>query len=144
MKINKQIIFNNKYYEKYKELIMYLIFGVLTTLVNIIVYFIQTDIFNIHYQVSNVIAWFISVTFAFATNKTFVFKSKKELKKDKFKEFISFYLFRVISLFIDLITMYILVDLLLVDDMVSKILSNVIVVIVNYVFSKMIIFKDKK
>lgn len=127
--------------KKYREIILYLIFGGLTTLVNIVIYFITTKIFFIDYQISNVIAWIISVTFAFVTNKLFVFESKNKIKKDNLKEAISFYLFRILSLVIDIITMYILVEVFTIDDMISKIISNVIVIIVNYLFSKLFIFK---
>ena len=113
---------------KYKEVIMYLIFGVLTTLVNIITHYI-----------SNIIAWIISVTFAFITNKLYVFESKTN---DKIlKEIISFYSLRLFSLGIDIFTMYIMVSILSIDDLIAKVVANVIVIVINYITSKLITFK---
>ena len=124
---------------KYKEVIMYLIFGVLTTLVNIITYYISTKIFLIDYQISNIIAWIISVTFAFITNKLYVFESKTN---DKIlKEIISFYSLRMFSLGIDIFTMYIMVSILSIDDLIAKVVANVIVIVINYITSKLITFK---
>ncbi len=124
---------------KYKEVIMYLIFGVLTTLVNIITYYISTKIFLIDYQISNIIAWIISVTFAFITNKLYVFESKTN---DKIlKEIISFYSLRLFSLGIDIFTMYIMVSILSIDDLIAKVVANVIVIVINYITSKLITFK---
>lgn len=124
---------------KYKELIMYLIFGVLTTLVNIIVYYVSTKIFLINYQISNVLAWILSVTFAFITNKLYVFESKNNDKL--LKETISFYSLRLFSLGIDILIMYIMVSILNINDMISKIVSNVAIIIINYITSKLITFR---
>ena len=124
---------------KYKEVIMYLIFGVLTTLVNIITYYISTKIFLIDYQISNIIAWIISVTFAFITNKLYVFESKTN---DKIlKEIISFYSLRLFSLGIDIFTMYIMVSILSIDDLIAKVVANIIVIVINYITSKLITFR---
>lgn len=124
--------------QKYREVIMYLIFGVLTTLVNIVSFFLLSDILKINWMPSNIAAWIISVLFAYFTNKKYVFDSKN---KKIIKEFISFVLFRVLSLAIDMVTMYLLIDILTVDTLISKIIANIIVVIANYIFSKFIIFK---
>lgn len=129
---------------KYKEIIMYLIFGVLTTLVNIGVYFICAKVFFINYQVSNVIAWVLSVTFAFITNKLYVFDSKDKDLNKTLKEAISFYGFRLFSLGFDILIMFVMVSVLNINDLISKIVSNVVVVIINYIFSKLIIFKKVK
>lgn len=124
---------------KYKEFIMYLVFGVLTTLVNIIVYYVSAKIFLINYQISNVLAWILSVTFAFITNKLYVFESKDNDKL--LKEAISFYSLRLFSLGIDIAIMYIMVSILNINDMVSKIISNIVVIIINYITSKLITFR---
>lgn len=124
--------------KKYKEIILYLIFGVLTTIVNIASFYILADILKINWIVSNVAAWILSVLFAYFTNKTYVFESKN---KNIIKEFISFIICRVLSLGIDMVFMFILIDLLSVSNLISKIIVNVIVVIANYIFSKFLIFK---
>ena len=73
-------------YKKNKEIINYLIFGVLTTVVSFVVYFIFAKVFKIDEVISNVISWFFSVLFAFITNKLYVFESKETGKKTLLKE----------------------------------------------------------
>ena len=132
-------------YFKYKEIINYVIFGGLTTVVNFISYFIIARIFNIDEVVSNAIAWFISVLFAYITNKIFVFESKTHGIKEFLKEMISFFLARIISgILCDVGTFALMVKVLHINDIFSKIVTQVMVVVVNYIFSKLVIFKNKK
>lgn len=127
-----------KIYKKYEEIINYLIFGVLTTLVSILSYAFFTRLFNFDYVISNILSWILSVTFAFVTNQKFVFKtSSSNYVKDIFK----FYLSRLASLGIELVIMYILVTLLNLNDMISKIIVQFIVIVLNYVLSKLFVFK---
>lgn len=131
-------------FKKYKEVLMYLIFGGLTTLVNIVSYLVLTKLFGIEYMISNVIAWFLSVVFAYITNKIFVFESKTLKIKAVLKEVCSFFGARLFSLGIDMVIMYIAIDMLGINDFISKISANVVVVIVNYFLSKYWIFKKDK
>ncbi len=128
------------WFNKYREALLYLFFGGCTTLVNIVAFYIIRK-FGVSTYITNIIAWFLSVVFAFITNKLFVFESKNTSFKDSFKECFSFFLFRVISLVFDMGIMYLLIDLLNINEMVSKVFSNIFVVIINYVFSKLFIFK---
>lgn len=123
---------------------MYLLFGVLTTVVNIVTYYICAKVLHIDYQIANIIAWLVCVTFAYITNKLYVFDSKSIDKVTITKEIISFYGFRVFSLVIDVILLYIFVKNLLLDDMIAKILINIIVIIINYITSKIFVFKKNK
>lgn len=127
--------------KKNKEIIMYLIFGVLTTLVNIGTYTISTRIFQIDVYPSNVIAWIFSVLFAYLTNRKYVFNSKANGIKEISKEIFSFYICRVATFLIDMLIMYLMVDMMKIDDLVSKVVVNVVVIILNYIFSKLIIFR---
>ena len=129
-----------KIFLKYKDIIMYLIFGVLTTLINIISYFITYELLNIPNVPSTIIAWILSVIFAFITNKLFVFESKQWNKKT-IKELTSFTSCRIGTGLLELVIMYIFVDLLNFNGTIIKIITNVIVIILNYIFSKLIIFK---
>lgn len=138
---NKLVKFGIKMYHKYEEIINYLFMGGCTTIVSIGTYAICASLFSIHYQVSNVISWFFAVAFAFITNKLFVFKVKSNDKL--FYEIYQFVKFRILSLLIDMACMYILVDLFSINDIISKILVQFIVVALNYVFSKLFIFKKK-
>lgn len=128
---------------KYKELIIYIIVGIITTLVNFTVYYVSTRIFNLSPYISNIIAWMIAVTFAFITNKLVVFKSMNKNTQTILKEGISFISMRLISLGFDMATMYIIISIMHWNDLIGKIISQVIVVILNYIFSKLYIFKSK-
>ena len=128
-------------YKKYKEIINYLIFGGLTTLVQIGTYAIFTKICNIDYLISNVLSWIIAVLFAFITNKLFVFESKSKDKKLVSKEITNFFFFRIVSLGIEMVIMYTFVDLLSINDLITKVIAQVIVILSNYIFSKVFVFK---
>ena len=125
-------------YKKYKEIINYLIFGGLTTVVSIATYALFAKVFHIDYLISNVLSWILAVLFAYITNKIFVFESKS---KKNVKEITSFFFFRIISLVMEMIILYIFVDMLHIDDLITKIIAQVIVIVSNYVFSKVFVFK---
>lgn len=124
-----------------KETISYLFFGVLTTLVNLVTYKVCSLFLS--YVTSTVIAWIISVLFAYITNKLFVFNSRNFEFKYLCKEFTAFVTARLLSGAFDLGFMVFAVELLHMDDFIAKILTNVVVVIVNYFASKLLIFKNK-
>jgi UDP-N-acetylglucosamine transferase subunit ALG13/putative flippase GtrA len=128
------------WYNKYKEGLLYLFFGGCTTIVNIVTFAICRGI-NLNLLVSNISAWILSVFFAFITNKLFVFESKTKSFKALFKEIISFFGCRVLSLVFDMGIIYVMIDLLNINEIISKIVSNVFVIIINYIFSKLFIFK---
>lgn len=123
------------------EKILYLIFGGFTTLINIVSYWVLTNKFGMNYLFSSVIAWVFAVIFAFVTNKLFVFKSYSTSAKVVLRETVSFFTFRVISLFLDLGTMFLCVQVIKISDLVAKVLANIIVIIFNYAASKLVIFK---
>lgn len=143
---------------KYKEIIMYLIMGVATTFVNWAVYAVaittihtgvKINTFDFDLLVSNVIAWIISVIFAYVTNKIFVFESHSWQISFVIREFILFVSARLLTGAIEIFGLPFLVGLGLdgkifgIEGMVSKILISIIVVILNYIFSKLIIFKKE-
>ena len=134
--------------KKYREIILYLIFGALTTVVSIGSYalltrFILADFMlssqDVCIMVSSVLSWILSVVFAYITNRLWVFKSKKSI----FIEIIEFFGGRFISLMIDLFIMWLFATILGLNDMAIKILSNVVVIIFNYIASKFVIFRKK-
>ena len=129
-------------YLKYKEIINYIIFGGLTTITNFVVYFICTKLFSIDEVISNGIAWFLSVLFAYVTNKIFVFESKKSGFKEIIVEMSSFFLARVLSgICCDVGTFALMVKVFAINDVVAKIVTQVMVIVMNYVLSKLVIFK---
>ena len=133
-------------YLKYKEIINYLIFGVLTTVVSLATYYgLTLTILNpdkaLELQIANIISWIAAVTFAYFTNRKWVFENKE---KAKIKEASKFYLSRVGTLLIDMALMFIFVTKLGVNDKIMKLVVQVVVTILNYVFSKFIVFREKK
>ena len=131
--------------KKYEELINYLIIGVLTTVVSLATYYLLTlTVLNasnaIYLQISNIIAWLASVTFAYFTNRKFVFKVQN---KSNIREGINFYLTRISTLLIDMLIMYIFVSLLKFDNRIMKLITQIVIIILNYVLSKFIVFKNK-
>lgn len=129
---------------KYKEVILYLVFGGLTTLVNIVCYAVCARGFHMGTLVSNGIAWVLSVLFAYVTNKIFVFESKTDGVREAVREFVSFIACRAGTGVLDMAVMYVTVDMLGWYDVLMKILSNIIVIILNFVFSKLVIFRKKE
>lgn len=130
-------------YYKNPEIWNYLIVGLLTTVVSLLTYFICTNTFlnphqPIELQIANIISWIFAVIFAYITNRIFVFKSKS---KKIVKEIISFTGSRIFTLLMDMLTMFVIVSVLSLSDVIGKIVSQVIVTILNYVLSKLIVFK---
>jgi putative flippase GtrA len=132
-------------YQKYKEVINYLIFGGLSTIVNFVSYFIAARMIGIEEVTSSAISWFCAVLFAYVTNKLFVFESKTETKKAMIKEMVSFFLARILSgILCDVGSFALMVKVFHINDIFAKIVTQVMVVVVNYVFSKLFIFKKKE
>lgn len=123
--------------KKHEEIIRYLIAGILTTVVSIVSYYLFR-IIHIHYLISTILSWILAVIFAYFVNKFFVFK----INKKDILEFINFIKYRFISLLMEFITMYVLVDILFINDRISKIIVQGIVLILNYLFSKIFVFKN--
>ena len=128
-------------YEKYKNVIPYLFFGVCTTLMNIVVYWISAHIFDMGIMPSTVIAWVAAVLFAYLTNRKWVFYSKTRETKKILKEIMTFFGCRLATGVLDWLMMYIFVDFLQFNDIFIKVIANVAVIILNYIASKLLIFR---
>ena len=134
-----------KIYTKYKEIINYIIVGGLTTCVSLLTYYLLTfTILNpnisIELQIATIISWIISVLFAFFTNKKYVFESKN---KFNFKEITSFILSRLSTLLIEMLLMHLFVTVCKYNDKIMKIVVQIIIIILNYLLSKFLVFKKK-
>lgn len=127
-----------------KEIILYLVFGVLTTLINIVVYYLFASVLNLSTFLSNAIAWFLSVMFAYVTNRYFVFSEHAIGFKSVVFECFKFYSGRIFTGVVDMALMVFLVDVCHYDDFIVKIIVNIVVVVLNYVISKLLIFKRKE
>lgn len=131
-------------YFNYKEIVNYLVFGGLATLVNFISYYIFARVIGIDEVISSGLSWLCSVIFAYITNKIFVFESETKSKRQLLKECASFFLARIISgILCDVGTFALMVRVFNINDIFSKIVTQVMVVIVNYIFSKFIVFRKK-
>lgn len=130
---------------KNREIVMYLLFGVLTTVVSLFTYYVCTTLFldvvdAVQLQIANVIAWIVSVTFAYITNKKFVFHSRNSVVK----EIQSFYVSRLGTLAIDMFLMYLLVTYMGIHDIAAKVFVQVVVIVSNYILGKFLVFKEGK
>ena len=128
---------------RYKSQLLYLFFGGFTTLVNLAVYGVCTRMADLSTALSTAIAWGAAVLFAYLTNRTWVFESRARTVPDILREAWSFLLCRLATFGLDLAIMYFCVDRLGLPDMPVKMLSNLLVIVLNYVASKVIIFSKK-
>lgn len=126
-----------------KEVMLYAIFGVFTTVINLGSFYILNDILNVNENIANVIAIILAVLFAYITNKDLVFHSEAKGFKEKFKEFTKFISGRIVTMIIEWGGCALLF-LLPIPNMISKLFMTVIVVILNFFISKFFAFKKKK
>ena len=133
-----------KLYEKYQDKILYLVFGALTTAVNTGVFWLCAHPLGMPVLPSTMIAWFLAVLFAYLTNRKWVFHSEASTRKEYTREIFSFFLCRLGTGVLDWVLMYLLVDQLHLNDLAVKVSVNILVIILNYVASKLLIFRKKK
>ena len=126
-----------------KEVILYVVFGVLTTLVNIGSFYVMTKFLHWNDNISNIIAITLAVLFAYITNKDLVFHSKAENFKEKLNEFIKFIAGRAFTMVIEFVGGAILFETA-IPEMISKLFVTVVVVILNFFISKFFAFKSKE
>ena len=134
----------NELLVRYKEVILYVIFGGLTTLINIVVYWICRNLITLQVVPSDIIAWILSVIFAYVTNKIWVFESRSTKVAVLIREIGEFFAARLFSLGFDVLFLYVTVEKLSWPVLPMKIVANVIVIIKNYLFSKLLIFRKNK
>lgn len=127
--------------EQYYSILMYLVMGGITTLINIVTFYLFNSTLGLNYTIANIIAWVFAVLFAYISNKLYVFESKHNNFSELIQEISSFFGFRVLSLFMDLAVMFVCISILSMNPLLAKVLANVVVLIANYVFSKLFIFK---
>ena len=126
---------------KNKQLLLYLFFGICTTAINTICYWLLYDALTLSTIVSTILAWLAAVLFAFVTNKVFVFESKRTNTTDRINEVISFFGCRLLTGILDVAIMAFAVDMLQWNGLLWKLISNIIVTIINYIASKYLIFR---
>lgn len=135
-------------YKKYQEIINYLIVGVLTTVVSIVTYFLFSLVLdienNILFILANVLSWICAIIFAYITNKKFVFNTMTSNKKEEVKVFSMFVSSRITTLLIELAFMFITVKVMLINDKIAKVVAQFIVIVLNYILSKLFVFKKNR
>lgn len=129
---------------RYKELFFYAVFGVGATVINIVSYRVLANTFGKKYfLIANIIAWILAFIFAFITSKLFVFESKSWEAQIAMKEFVGFLSARLATGILDTVLMWLFVSVISLDDTLSKIIINILVIIINYIASKFFIFKKE-
>ena len=132
-------------WEKYKETILYVVFGGLTTLLNLVTFYVLFQWLGVDKVPANIAAWIVGVLFAFFTNKSFVFGSKDWSLKNFLWEFLTFMGARLFSLLFDTVFLLFFTEWVFrFDPMIIKIISNIFVIIINYVLSKLIVFRNTR
>lgn len=127
-----------------REIITYGISGVLTTAINLISYYLCWNIFGIHNLIANIIAWVLAVTFAYFMNAIWVFNDKRQGAKEETVKMFKFYVARIFSLIVEEAGLFLFVEILHFSNMLVKCGLAVIVIVLNYVLSKLFIFNNKK
>ena len=126
-----------------KEKLNYIIFGALTTVINILIFYILDKI-GIEYKLNTTITNFIVIIFAYITNKIFVFKSKNWELQLVTKEIIKFFLSRIGTYFLDILGMYFFIEIFEVNEINSKFFVSILIIIMNYILVKKYIFNERK
>lgn len=124
-----------------KEVIFYAIFGVLTTIVNITIFFVLTHFIHLEENLSNAIAIVLAVLFAYFTNRKIVFNSTASTPKEKLNEFLKFILGRAFSMIVEMIGFFLMFNIMSIQEFISKIIISIIVIILNFFISKFFAFK---
>ena len=127
--------------KKLWEIFSYLFFGGLTFLVNCVTYFLFLRVFGMNYLISNLISWIISVLFAYITNKLWVFQTRNKTYSETLKELFLFFAARIITLGLDMGSLSFCLEILKTNNIIAKFVSQFIVIVSNYAFSKLVIFK---
>lgn len=128
----------------YREILLYGIFGILTTLVNYVSYLVLAKGVHLSVMVANAMAFFLAILFAYLTNRKWVFVSHAHTLKAKVREGIEFFTARILGFVLDMAIMYLLVKELGYNDWVVKGIANVIVIVMNYLVSKYIVFRPQR
>ena len=135
--INKSFL--KSVFKKYKEPLLYIIFGVLTTVVSIAVFWFFTEIIILDELIANIISWIVAVLFAFLTNRKWVFSATEN--QSIFLQAAKFYSGRLITLLIEEVIIFIFITLLSLNSLMIKIASQFVIIVLNYIISKIYVFK---
>lgn len=130
--------------KKHKEVILYVVFGVLSTVVSYITLWIPYKLFGIHELISNVISWVCAVSFSYATNAKWVFNAQPQNAKEAIRQIGTFAAGRIATLGVDELIMFVFATWLGFNVLVVKLAAQVVVVVLNYIISKLFVFKKRE
>lgn len=130
-------------WKKHKDVIPYAFFGVATTVVNVVGYWLTAHLLGFSVMFSTVVAWILAVLFAYVTNRKWVFKSYALTSIEIMREMSSFFACRLATGIVDWAAMFVFVDVVGMDDVIVKAAANIVVIVLNYIASKMVIFKER-
>ena len=133
-----------KIYKKYKEAIDYLFWGGVAFVLSMVLFYLFANVMQIYEQVANILSWIICVIFTYMTNRIFVFQSKVKGIKNVFNEFKDFVTARLLTLVMENVILFVMIDLLTIHNMIAKLAGQFVVIVTNYILSKLWIFKKKK
>lgn len=129
----------NKLLKEKREIILYLIFGFLTTVISILVFALFTEVIPLNELIANIISFIIAVLFAFLTNRRWVFKNND--KQPFLLQGIKFYSARLITLLIEELIIFIFITLLTFNSLAVKTIAQIVIIVLNYILSKVFVFK---
>lgn len=132
------------FYKKHKEMLLYLFFGGLSFIVSIGTYALFNVMFSINELIANILSWVITVMFAFLTNRVWVFNSPTKSTNEFIRQLFAFYGGRIVTLIIEEMILFIFITWLNFSSMIVKIIAQIIVIILNYIISKLVIFKKER
>jgi len=132
----------NPLFQKHRETLLYLFFGVLSIAVNLLAYAVFERFLNTPLIV-NILSWIVQVLFAFWTNSTWVFRTKTDSKKEKLMQLFSFSAGRLFSLFVEEGIIFVFITKLGFPEMLVKFIAQIIIAILNYIVSKLFVFRKK-
>lgn len=132
-----------KIYRKHKEAVDYLFWGGVAFFLSMVLFYLFANVMNIYEQLANILTWIICVIFTYLTNRTFVFCSKVKGFKNVFKECKDFVTARLLTLVMENAILFVMIDLLSINNMISKLVGQFVVIVSNYFLSKLWIFKKE-
>ena len=128
---------------RHREVLLYLIFGGLTTLVSMLSFWLCYDLLGVHELIANVVSWICAVSFAYFTNARWVFESRPATRRDRLREIVSFFAGRLATLGVEELILLVFATWLGFDGLIVKLVAQVVVVVLNYVVSKLFVFRKK-
>lgn len=129
------------FWKKHEEGMNYLFWGGVAFLLSMVLFHLFANIMGLYEQIANILSWIICVIFTYITNRIFVFKSKTRGIKRIFKEFKDFVAARILTLVMENVILFVMIDVLTINNMIAKLVGQFVVIVSNYVFSKLWIFK---